>query len=367
MHEIVVNLHMHTRYSDGSGTHKDIAHAAMKTGVDVVIVTDHNVLVQGVEGYYRVPPSPAVSSRSTQRLRTSRVLLLVGEEIHDQDRDPQKNHLLVFNANRDLYSLAADPQALINGVREAGGLCFIAHPRDPQAPAFGETDISWEAWDVQGYTGIELWNGLSELKTVIPTRLHGAFYAFFPQLVGHYPIREVIQRWDDLLSHGRPVVAIGGSDAHALQMSMGPIHRVIFPYEFHFKTINTHAFIPEPLTGETAADKKMVYEALAAGRCFVAYDLPASTRGFTFKAKSLEHSAVMGEEISGKGGVTLQAHLPSPAEIHLFKDGTRIGLWKKSYAATHIATEPGVYRVEVYRNYLGINRGWIFSNPIYVR
>jgi len=49
MHEIVVNLHMHTRYSDGSGTHKDIAQAAIKTGLDAVIVTDHNVLVQGVQ------------------------------------------------------------------------------------------------------------------------------------------------------------------------------------------------------------------------------------------------------------------------------------------------------------------------------
>ncbi|MGZ9235150.1 MAG: histidinol-phosphatase, partial [Anaerolineales bacterium] len=36
---------MHTVYSDGSGTHKDIAQAALRTGLDVVIVTDHNVLV----------------------------------------------------------------------------------------------------------------------------------------------------------------------------------------------------------------------------------------------------------------------------------------------------------------------------------
>lgn len=367
MHEIVVNLHMHTRYSDGSGTHKDIAHAAMQTGVDAVIVTDHNVLVQGVEGYYRVPPSSSVSASSTQRVGPNRVLLLVGQEIHDQDRDPQKNHLLVFNANRDLSSLADDPQRLINGVREAGGLSFIAHPRDPEAPAFRETDISWEAWDVQGYTGIELWNGLSELKTLIPTKLHGMFYAFFPQLVGHHPIREVIQRWDDLLAQGRSVVAIGGSDAHALHMSMGPLHRVIFPYEFHFKAVNTHVFISEPLTGDVPTDKKMIYEALAAGRCFVAYDLPASTRGFTFKARSLEHSAIMGDEISVRGGVTLQAHAPHPAEIHLMKDGARIGFWKHSYAATHIATEPGVYRVEMYRNYLGKRRGWIYSNPIYLR
>jgi len=353
MYEIVVNLHMHTQYSDGSGTHKDIAQAAIQTGLDAVIVTDHNVLVQGMEGYYR--------------FARRRVLLLVGQEVHDQDRDPQKNHLLIFNANRDLAPLADDPQTLINGVREAGGICFIAHPSDPEAPAFKETDISWEAWDVQNFTGIELWNGLSELKTVIPTKIHGAFYALFPKFVGRHPIPETIQRWDDLLSRGTRVVAIGGSDAHALHMHMGPLHRVIFPYEFHFKTVNTHIFIPEPLTGEVQIDKKMIYDALTAGHCFVAYDLPASTRGFTFKAKGLEHSAIMGDEIPVKGGVTLHAHIPTPAEIHLIKDGKRIGLWKNSYTCTHTATEPGVYRVEVYRRYLGKKRGWIYSNPIYVR
>ncbi|NJC97310.1 MAG: PHP domain-containing protein, partial [Anaerolineae bacterium] len=100
MQEIIINLHMHTRYSDGTGTHKDIADAAMKSGLDAVIVTDHNVLVEGMEGYYR--------------LGTTRVLLLIGQEVHDQDRVPQKNHLLIFNANRDLSALADDPQTLIN-------------------------------------------------------------------------------------------------------------------------------------------------------------------------------------------------------------------------------------------------------------
>jgi hypothetical protein len=105
---------------------------------------------------------------------------------------------------------------------------------------------------------------------------------------------------------------------------MGPIHRIIFPYEFHFKTINTHVFVPEPLTGDVPSDKKMIYEALAAGRCFVAYDLPAPTRGFTFKAKGLERSVIMGEEISVKGGVTLQAHVPEPRDLFL-KDGKQTG------------------------------------------
>jgi hypothetical protein len=353
MHEIVVNLHMHTRYSDGAGTHKDIAQAAIKAGLDAVIVTDHNVLVQGLEGYYRAG--------------RERVLLLVGQEVHDQDLDPQKNHLLAFNTNRDASTLADDPQMLINGINDTGGLSFLAHPHDIASPLFHETSISWEAWDVHGYTGIELWNGLSELKTVLRTKLHGLFYAFFPRFIAHHPMPETLQCWDELLAGGRRIVAIGGSDAHAFVMHMGPLHRVIFPYEFHFRTVNTHMFLPESLTGDLHTDKKMIYESLAAGRCFVGYDLPASTRGFTFKAKGLEQSVIMGEEISSKRGVTLQAHLPKPAEIRLIKDGKIVNIWKHSQACAYSATEPGVYRVEAWKNYLGAKRGWIFSNPIYIR
>jgi hypothetical protein len=354
MNEVIVNLHMHTRYSDGSGTHKDIAQAAIKAGVDVVIVTDHNVLVQGFEGYYKE--------------KSKRLLMLIGEEIHDQKRDPQKNHLLAFGVGRELATFAEDPQLLINQVREAGGVCFLAHPDDPAAPAFNETDISWEAWEVDGYTGIELWNALSELKTVVPTKLHAVFYAFFPAFVAHQPIPSTIAKWDELLSNGHRVVAIGGSDAHAMKLSMGPVGRVIYPYEFHFRTVNTHVFTSQPLSGDAKTDKQLICEAMAEGRCFVGYDLPAPTRGFRFTAQGKDNkSVVMGEEITAKGGVTLQAALPKIAEIRLLKDGSVLQTWTNQMSCTHITTEPGVYRVEAYRNYLGRKRGWIYSNPIYVR
>ena len=53
---------------------------------------------------------------------------------------------------------------LINAVRKSGGLSFLAHPNDPATTTFNETDISSEDWSVTNYTGIELWNGLSQLK-----------------------------------------------------------------------------------------------------------------------------------------------------------------------------------------------------------
>ncbi len=79
MHEQVVNLHMHSVYSDGHGTHHQIASAALNSDVDIVIVTDHNVLVHGVEGYYQ----------NNHR----KILLLIGEEIHDQNSRASKEPL----------------------------------------------------------------------------------------------------------------------------------------------------------------------------------------------------------------------------------------------------------------------------------
>ncbi len=351
MHELVINLHMHTTYSDGSGTYAELACAALKTGVDVLLVTDHNVLVQGGDAYYHEGKK--------------RVLVLAGEEIHDQDRDPQKNHLLVFGTDRELASFAADPQTLINAVSRIGGLCFIAHPVDPAMPAFGETDISWEDWNVTGFTGIELWNGFSELKSVAKGKLDGLVYAFLPQAIPHGPLPKTIRIWDDLLSKGKPVVAIGGSDAHARHMSLGPLHRTIFPYEYHFSTINTHVLTPSPLTGDLVHDRKMVFGGLAAGHCFIGYDLPASTLGFRFSAQDRYSSVIMGDKITMAGTLTLQVELPSNAEIKLFKDGKCIQAWYGENFA-HVTSEAGVYRIEAYRHFLGKRRGWIFSNPIYV-
>ena len=353
MHEYTVNLHMHTPYSDGAASHQEIAQSAMKAGIDVVIITDHNVWVDGPEGYYEQDEK--------------KVLLLVGEEIHDQARDPQKNHLLVFGAERELAPLGYDPQLLLDGVQEAGGIAFLAHPIDPPSETFGEPDLSWVDWDVRGYAGIELWNAMSEFKSLLTSKLSAIYFAFNPQRVAHGPFKATLEKWDELLSNGRRVVAIGGSDAHAFVGRMGPFKRVLFPYEFHFRAINTHIQTREPLSGDSDTDKKRVLEALKRGQAFVGYDLPASTKGFNFQAQGLNSKAAMGEEISSINGVTLQIRLPLRTECHLLKDGEIIKSWDDRDSCTHITTKPGVYRVEVYIEFRGKRRGWIFCNPIYVR
>ncbi|MGI6553210.1 MAG: hypothetical protein ACOX37_09435 [Bacillota bacterium] len=66
----------------------------------------------------------------------------------------------------------------------------------------------------------------------------------------------------------RPVVGIGGSDAHAVKVTYGPLSREVFPYEYLFRCVNTHVLLPEPLSGELDRDRNLIYQALGSGHCF---------------------------------------------------------------------------------------------------
>ena len=353
MEEITVNLHMHTRYSDGTGTHEELAQAAIRAGLDAIIITDHNIWVQGVEKYF---------TEGEQK-----VLVLVGEEVHDQARQPQKNHLLVFGTEREMSHYGPDPQNLINQIAQAGGLSFIAHPVDPESAKFNQGDLSWVSWEVQGFNGIELWNAMSEFKSLLTGYIPAIRYSFNFDQVAHGPLPETLTLWDQLLAKGKPVVAVGGSDAHQMVGSLGPIKRSLFPYEQHFRAVNTHLLLTEPLKGNLSSDKQLIYQALAAGHAFIGYDLPASTKGFRFSAHSDKKDHIMGDTIEGSQSVTLQIKLPQAAECLLLKDGQVIKTSRKRVSLIHRVDEPGVYRVEAYIDFNGKRRGWIFSNPIYIR
>ncbi len=353
MPELVLNVHMHTTYSDGSGTHAQIAQAALRAGIDAVIVTDHDVYVGGLDGYHEK--------------NSRRVLLLVGEEVHDPLRQPQKNHLLVFGAGRELCTYAADPQRLIDQVQKADGICFLAHPHENALPQFGEADFSWVDWDVRGFTGLELWNGMSEIKNVVHGYLDGIFYAYFPRYMPRGPLPQTIKKWDELTAQGSRVVGICGADAHCTVRRLGPLQATLFPYEFHFRCINNHLLVPKPYSGNLVVDRQMVIQALRQGHSFIGYDLPASTRGFSFTAKGRDTSAMMGDEIKLGEGLTLQVRLPEVTECRLIKDGAPVKVWHDRETTIQTVNQPGVYRVECYINYLGRRRAWIISNPIYVR
>lgn len=353
MNELICNLHIHSTYSDGTGSYSKIAEQAIDANLDVAIITDHNIHVRGIEKYYHKDEKS--------------VLILTGEEVHDPNRTPQKNHALVIGCDEEVASLAPNSQVLIDHVISTGGAVFLAHPYEHDLPLFNETDISWENWEVQRFTGLELWNSFSEFKTVVRNFGQALFYAFLPELIPHQPLPQTLAKWDELLCKGQKIFAVCGSDAHALHFKKGLIQKTIFPYRYHFSTINNHLLLPHPLTGDLIEDKRSIYKALFSGSCFIGNDLPASTRGFSFTAESENKTVGMGEELVLTPGATIRVLLPQPCNLRLVHDGTIIQTMQNADRMLYTVTKPGYYRVEALIKYFSQYRGWIYSNPIFFR
>jgi hypothetical protein len=342
------NLHMHTTDSDGHASHQELAQIAGAAGLDFIIVTDHNVYRPGLDAW------------------SGRTLLLVGEEVHDPRRTPQSSHTLCFNIREDVAQHGADPQELIAAVTEQGGFAFLAHPFEHDAASFlPEPNISWRDWQVSGYAGIELWNYMSEFKGALRSKSQALLYAYAPSLAICGPYRETLQKWD-LLLQSRPVSIAGGSDAHGATYRMGPISRPVQPYDYLFRCVNTHLLSAEPLTGELEHDRAIIYHALGNGHGFVGYEQLAPVAGFSFWARTGESEATMGETVLLHRAVELKATVPARARLRLVRDG-QVVAQARGRELAFLAPKPGAYRFEAYRAYAGRIRGWIFSNPIYVK
>ncbi len=351
------HLHIHTPYSDGAKQHMDIARDAIAAGLDFVIITDHNVWVDGLEGYYGDP-------------KKGQVLLLVGEEVHDPRRVPQASHCLVFGADKELAPFASDPQKLIDEAEAAGGFCFLAHPYEYSSP-LGEGELAslgWENWEVNGYTGLEIWNYMSEFKSLLSNKATAVRAAYNPEQFVTGPFRKTMEKWDELLAAGQQVSAVAGGDVHGQEYQLGPLKRVVFPYEFHFRTLNNHILTRKPMTGEFEHDKQLVLNALRQGNLWIGYDAAGDTAGFRFSAQGLKGQAMMGEVLRIKrGSITFQVTAPAPCHLQLLRNGEVVAESAGVPHLLHQIGELGTYRAQAFTRYGGGKRGWIYSNPIYVQ
>ncbi|MGE5543427.1 MAG: CehA/McbA family metallohydrolase [Bacillota bacterium] len=343
MYDCVGNIHIHTRYSDGSGSIPEIAHSAEKAGLDFIIITDHHHLRgKAEEGYY------------------GRVLVMVGSEFNTD-----RNHYLGIDIDQEVPGSDENPQQVIDGVHHQGGIGFLAHPFEIGSPVYenGKT-YPWTDWSVTGFTGIDIWSYLSQWRDGIPGVPKGIYLYFNPhQAFKRGPHQASLEKWDELLQE-RMVVGIGCSDAHAIKIKLGPWKPIISDYYTCFRCINTHLILKEPLSGNFKTDKEAIVETLRAGRCFVGYDFFKNSRGFCFVADTGGRIKHMGERAPARGTV-LKVDTPAKAKVVLIKNGKP---YLRSEGKRHrfFQLRPGVYRIEAqHRHGLGY-RAWIYSNPIYL-
>lgn len=332
LHDLTCVAHLHSTFSDGTGTIPEIMRAAKRAEADVVLLTDHNTLEardRGQEGWH------------------DGVLLLVGEEV----TPAKQNHYLAFGVDRVVRWGDGSPGEICAAVTAAGGFGFAAHPWSKGSPLFQRAvPMPWRDIDCEGLAGVELWSFVNDAGATIASFRDALRFIVSPEHFLTDPPEDNIRDWDRLNASGRRVVGIGGIDAH--QVGKRVFGRwVIRPMGYHrsFRLLRTHVWCEEPPSGDAGHDREQVYSALRDGRCYIAADVHAPARGFAF----------------WRDGDSLHARTPRPAELRVMRDGA-LAHTARGDDLCYRATEPGSYRVEAHLEINGRWRTWILSNPISV-
>ena len=358
--------HVHSTYSDGTGTVPDIAAAAARAGIDFVLLTDHRSLAARCEGHETWHEN-------------GRVLMVLGTEVTTDN-----GHLLALDIPHEFLPSPNSAEAAMRRIHELGGYGFIALPCDLKD--------AWKDFSVrEPGIGIEVFN----LSAIARTKLNiPALLLAFARYRGGKPIQAFsyvtarptreLKLWDALLEQSaerqEPLpLALGSVDAHAV-MRLGARSYPFPTYEEVFRTLRTHILTSEPLSGsqESAkADLALVHQALRSGHAYISFDNYADPTGFLFEAcKDSEHVATMGDTLhhglAHDRPLVLRARAPrSRSIIRLYRNGSLVAS-SRGGSLTYQVVEPGIYRAEayLYRRRVGQlclgAQPWIFSNPLLV-
>ncbi|HHW75075.1 MAG TPA: CehA/McbA family metallohydrolase [Firmicutes bacterium] len=344
------NIHIHTLYSDGTGTIAEVAAHAAAAGLSYIIVTDHETLA-GL-------PEEGIHDG---------VVVLVGAELN-----MESHHYLALGLEQIIPGNVDNPQEMVDRVHRAGALGFIAHPFEKGSPYIdGGKCFPWTRFPDSGFTGLEIWNYSSHWRGRATSVLRTLYWFFFNRRAAmDRPPPEGLALWDRYTDSGLRVTAIGSSDAHATRVGPGPLAVEVFPYRFLFRAINTHLCFKEKMSGDFSTAKEQIYSALEEGRCYLSFDQLHPGEGFSFTAAAGDGPirAIMGEELTMGEDLRLTVTSPTQrSEIRLIKNGRLLQRRSGTELICPVA-EPGVYRAEVYyRPLLGKPRPWIYANPIYIR
>lgn len=346
-------IHVHSNLGGHStGNLSDIIQAANRNQLNFVVMTEH-------------PSDLMDTSAQTLYGVHAGVVFINGNEVATASHD---RFLLMPGSADAATANRVGSQQVLDSQKARGGLSFIAYPQE------------FQSWDAAGFDGMEVYNLYTNTKKInyLVTFFDGlwSYWSYADLMFARFYERpsDDLKRWDELIARkNRKVVAIAGNDAHAnVGFRVGDltgkelIGLHLDPYERSFHLVRNHVLIEKekPLASDT------LLAALAAGHCYIAFDIFGESTGFTFTAENSQERRIMGDEIGLLDGVRLIVTTPVPSRVLLIKDGQVIrdedGTSRKEYAVA----ESGTYRVEVYLPQLGSlvkDKPWIISNPIYVR
>jgi hypothetical protein len=397
--EYRANLHVHSSLShDSRGTIEEIVSAAKKAGTSIILFTEH-------------PSDKADYFKNGHRGTKDGVLLIPGAETGGFLIFPSSGRAEVReHPGADAPRLAGSTPAPVFTTGSAqefsdlvsgrGGLVLLSHLEERMD------------WEIRGLTGTEIYNIHADFKD--ETNLQKAMrnplwivqaaelFRKYPQeafsALQDYPA-DYLKKWDDICRKA-PHTGIAANDAHQnvglvvrlsdrskarfedalgktlFELDIGAIPfmqpllkdkkrgDVVFrtqldPYECSLRHVGTHLLLTEQ-------SERAVWEALEAGRAFVAFDWLADATGFDFAATCGSHRYEMGARVMLAKDLKLQGQSPLPGNWKLIRNGKTI--YEVTGRKMEVTiSEPGNYRAEVWLKIAGEDMIWILSNPIYVR
>jgi hypothetical protein len=282
------------------------------------------------------------------------------------------DHALMYgesDAIPDTLANTLPPAEAIRIVTGAGGMAFVAHPDEGRQAVRSIPPLPWHDWSVRGFTGIELWNYMSEWAERL-TRSNALPHALWPGRRMRGPTPGTLAWWDRLNRplpdggfEGGPTMTVGvsGADAHGEGIRVLGRHWTVFPYARVFRAYTNVLLLSEPLPGSAAAARGVILEAIRAGHLLFADRTRGDPLGASFEAVAGGGRVGLGGRttLSGPGTAELSVDVPETAEIRLLRDGAVV----RTAVGRSLRTADegiGAYRVEAWRR----DRPWLFTNPI---
>lgn len=357
-------LHVHTERShDAEGTLAEVARAARTSGLDFVLLSDHNV--RGAE--QDEPDWPRYLDD---------VLVIDGREI---TFGADVGRVLTFGLDTTLTRWQGSVDDFAALLARRRGSAIVAHARSP---------AQREAWHHGSAPGIAGWEAfdMSDIARYRITTLSGPYHLL--SLISGLPLgfadRSLVRlhrngfRYPgaagfDSLSLRQPITALAGSNAHPKTRIGG---RILPGYEPFFRAFANHFVLDGELPADPLAARDSVAAALGEGRVFISFGDTGRARSFAMGVESGGRiRAGIGDAVFRQEGMVLRAELPGERTRRLEYRVVRNGETAARVRGRKLAWEiprSGVYRVEVYRYTLAAGpltwnrRPWIFSNPVHL-
>ena len=357
-------IHVHTNRSDGLSGPDQIAAAAANAGLRFLVFTDHG------DGT-RKPDPPQYRSG---------VLCLDGVEISTNG-----GHYVAIDMPASPYPLAGEARDVVEDVRRLGGFGIAAHPDSPKtqlrwtewkapidAVELLNPDTGWRLWVQQAGGDAGRWDARRRLLSALidyPFRPAGVITSLL------WRPTEAALPWA-ALAEQRRLVAIAGVDAHAkiAPRSADPgdsRYALPFPgYEASFRVLSIHVKADRPLSGDAAADARVLMRAIRSGHLYTAVDGAATPASFEFTATNDHGTVNEGDELGVGGPITLRVRSNAPPGFStIIWSGTSV------FGTDHHEQEftvqapagPAVYWTEIISTGSRTQVPWVRSNPIYIR